>query len=344
MDFYLVPPFKGDVALEFYGTFGPACANEQILFQMFSVGMSGMRLNLSHMPLTACGEWLDAFHRSAARAGVCPRLILDLQGPELRIGDLPQPVCLCDGDQVTLGKGGLPVPPALISHRLDVGQLLLLDDSAIALDVLSAGPDSILCTVKRGGLLHSRKSIAAPGSGITPPTLTQEDLENLSHAAEYGATDLLQPFVRSPEDLLAVRDAIAKYGAGHLRVIAKLENRAGLANLGQLLPYADAFCIARGDLGSDLPLWDLPAAQKQAAAVCRAQKKPFLVATHLLHSMEHSPIPSRAEVCDVFNAALDGAYALLLTGETAVGQYPVEAMDFLCRTGRTAENWMRLHG
>lgn len=327
-------------AFDFYGTLGPACCETDTLTKLFAAGMTGVRLNLSHTNLADCGAWLANLREAAARAGVSPRLLIDLRGPELRVGELPAPLTLAEGARVALtadmaADNAIPAP-ALIFPALRVGQEVLLDDGALLLRVDAPGNGRALCTVLRGGILRPRKSIALPDAALHPPTLTESDLENLARADACGVTGVMLPFVRDEHDLLTLRHALSNVGAPQIAIFAKLENSAGLTALPQLLPYADHIVIARGDLGNDMPLWKLPAAQKRAAAACRAVGKPFMVVTQLLHSMQRAAVPTRAEVCDIFNAVLDGASSLMLTGETAVGAYPVQAMHYLCSTAGEA--------
>lgn len=319
--------------MEFYGTLGPACVDAGTLDGLLDAGMTGVRLNLSHAGLEASRDWLNAFREAAARAGKPAALLIDLQGPELRAGNTA-PLPLDEGAVIRLGRE-LPIPRILFP-ALEPGMTLLLDDGAFLLRAAACHPGHIDCQIERGGLLLPGKSIAAPQARLYPPTLTAADLENLSRAAEYGVTGVMLPFVRNAEDLLCLRDALAKAGAAHVRIFAKLENRAGVEKLPELLAHADEIVIARGDLGNDMPLWELPAVQKRISAQCRAAGKPFMVVTQLLHSMGHSAVPTRAEVSDIFNAVLDGAASLMLTGETAAGEYPVEAMRYLCRTAGEA--------
>ena len=193
-----------------------------------------------------------------------------------------------------------------------------------------------MCTVMRGGVLQSRKSLAAPGADIQMPTLTTEDKENLAIAADCGVTGVMLPFVRGAADIRNLRQALAEAGAPGLKILAKIENLAGVQALPEFLPLVDEVVIARGDLGNAMPLWELPRCQKQLSAACRAAGVPFMVVTQMLDSMHTRAVPTRAEVSDIYNAVLDGASSLMLTGETAVGQYPVQAMEYLVRTARTA--------
>ena len=169
------------------------------------------------------------------------------------------------------------------------------------------------------------------------PTLTGNDLKNIQLATQYGVTGVMQPFVRSKEDLMTLRKALDDAGAGHVEIFAKIENMQGVNALDELLPYCDHVVIARGDLGNAMPLWKLPAVQKELASKCRAAGKPFMVVTQMLDSMHERAVPTRAEVMDIYNAVLDGASSLMLTGETAAGNFPAEEMMYLVNTGREAE-------
>lgn len=298
--------------LQIYGTLGPSCGDVETLARLFQAGMTGIRLNLSHGGLAASAEGIDHLHAAARRCGVTPRLLIDMQGPELRVGDLPEPVSLETGAMVRLGEA-IPLPRAVLPHLLP-GQEVLLDDGKLLLRVTELFSGGALARVERGGVLRSRKSAALPGVDIHLPAMTDSDLANLRAAGAYGVTGVMQPFVRSRADLEEVRG---------------------------VLDAAGEIVIARGDLGNAVPLWKLPALQKRIAAVCREAGKPFMVVTQMLASMEQNPVPTRAEVTDVFNAVLDGASSVMLTGETAAGNYPVEAMEYLVRTVREAEAYLQ---
>ena len=210
-----------------------------------------------------------------------------------------------------------------------------MDDGKLLLQVTDTTPDALRCIVLRGGVLQSRKSAAAPGLTVEMPTLTEEDLQNLRIAADCGVTGVMLPFVRGKQDILTLRQALEDAGAAHIRIFAKIENLAGVQALPEFLPLVDEVVIARGDLGNAMPLWELPRCQKQLSAACRAAGVPFMVVTQMLDSMCTRAVPTRAEVSDIYNAVLDGASSLMLTGETAAGQYPVQAMDYLVRTANT---------
>lgn len=325
--------------MNIYGTLGPACCNVQTLERMLRAGMAGARLNLSHCSIDEAAPMIASLHEAAGNVGVRAELLIDMQGPELRIGSLGTPMELAAGECLTLGASAVPVPEAVLPHLLP-GQELLLDDGKILARVTENRGDRAEATVLRGGVLRGRKSICLCGVYIETPVLTGMDLENIKKAADYGVTWLMQPFVRRREELEAVRSALDEKGGENIRIMAKIESVEGVENIGQIIPACDEICIARGDLGNALGLCELPAAQKRLAAQCRAAGRDFTVVTQMLHSMEKSPIPTRAEMSDIFNAVLDGAASLMLTGETAVGAYPVEAVEYLVSCARTAEAYI----
>ena len=372
--------------IDVYGTLGPSCATTEILTRMFLEGMTGVRLNLSHVSLRESEGLLSVFHEAAYRAGVKPLLLVDLQGPELRIGPMEKPaelredeeVRLCNEEAFSLSRsedgrsfcqgygassgqgsgvpfssgGGTPACPAggsgsvaeipvpeAVCRVLTEDTEVLLDDGRILLRITRTGEECAMARVIRGGRLPGRKSIKVPGADIRLPAMTKADLRNVRDALSFGVTGIMQPFVRSREDLEEVRGALAENGAQKLQLVAKIENRAGMEQLAELLPACDAVCIARGDLGNDMDLWQLPAAQKQIAAACRAAGRYFMTATQMLSSMEQSAVPTRAEVNDIFNTVADGASGVMVTGETAVGRYPVEVIRYLARTAAEGERY-----
>lgn len=319
---------------EIYGTLGPACADVGILKKMISCGMTGLRLNLSHGGLKEREPWIAMVRQAASETGRPLKLLIDLQGPELRVGD--HSAELEAGSRIVLGEHGIGIPEILQPY-LKAGQQVLLDDGKLLLEVEEQGAGDCLCRVLRGGHLGAHKSIALPGTEIPRPALTGMDRENIRHARECGVTGVMQPFVRSAADLKELREVLGEAGAEEIRIFAKLENRQGVEQLSQLLPWADEIVIARGDLGNDMPLWQLPAVQYKIGRQCQEAGKPYMVVTQMLASMEHAAVPTRAEVSDIFYAVLHGASSVMVTGETAAGEYPVEVMKYLCETVREAE-------
>lgn len=317
--------------MRYYATLGPSCCDTAALSALLRRGVTGFRLNLSHTPLAARTDWIAALHEAERKTGLRAQLMIDLRGPEVRIGDMPAPLPLAEGAAVTLGAD-IPVDGDVLD-ALRPGMTVLLDDGAMALTVVDGG----VCRVTRGGTLTGHKSLTLEGVDLRRPALCGADLADLSQAAALGVNAVMQPFVRSAGDLRVVRQTMAENGLADAELFAKVENQPGLDALPDWLALCDVVTIARGDLGSSLSLERLPAAQKHIAALCRSRGKPFLVVTQLLHSMIDHPSPTRAEVLDIYNAVLDGADCLMLTGETAQGRYPLESADWLIRVAQEAE-------
>ena len=326
--------------MNIYGTLGPACTDAGLLEKMFEAGLTGMRLNLSHIAIDEAAPMIEALHKAAANRGIKAELLMDMQGPELRIGALKEPLKLENGAVFTLGEDGVPVPELVLPH-LKAGQEILLDDGKILARVTEKTTGGAVAEVLRGGVLTSKKSICLTGLCIEGPTLTSMDMENIRKAKDYGVTWLMQPFVRHRHELDTVRAALDENGGKNIKIMAKIESMEGVENIGELIPACDEICIARGDLGNAIPLWQLPAAQKKLAAACREAGRDFTVVTQMLYTMERSPIPTRAEMSDIFNAVLDGAASLMLTGETAMGLYPVEAVHYLSSAAKAAQDYMK---
>ena len=324
--------------VKIYGTIGPACRDTEILKRMFQEGMDGVRLNLSHTSLEEASTLIEDCHMAARECGIIPELLIDMQGPELRVGRMATPVSLTEGD--VIGTEDIPLPES-VRYSLessDPGREVLLDDGKILLkSEYSLHEHAIKLRVIRGGLLKSKKSVALPGLSFYNAAMTENDRNQIRMAKEYGVTAVMQPFVRSREDLIEVRSALNETGCEGIRLLAKIENRDGINRLGELIPYCDEIVIARGDLGNSMDLWELPAAQKYISAMCRKAGRDFMVVTQMLDSMMHRQVPTRAEVSDIFNAVLDGASSVMVTGETAAGEYPVPVIRYLYKTVCEAE-------
>ena len=324
--------------MEFYGTLGPTCCEPIILKKMFDAGMTGIRLNLSHSSLEASQSWIHYYFDAARQTGTPKKLMIDLIGPELRIGDLEGSMGLSGGAHVILGYAGIPAPKEIFPY-IKKNQEILLDDGKIKLIAEQKISEfSWRCRIICGGVLTAHKSIALPGCSINNPTLTEADLKNLAVAKQYKVTDVMLPFVRNKADLIILREALKENNCEDIRIFAKIENMTGVDHLEELIPYCDYIVIARGDLGNAMPLSKLPRVQAHIAQVCREHKKDFMVVTQMLDSMIRNPYPTRAEVNDIYHAVTQGAKALMLTGETAHGKYPVEAMKMLVDTAKESKN------
>lgn len=325
-----------------YGTLGPACSDFEVLRRMFEEGMDGVRLNLSHTTLEESSDIIDAAFRAADECGKKMEFMIDMQGPELRTGMLSQPLRLSEG--ALIAACDIPFPQTVLDELLsNAGQDILLDDGKILLRTEAStseqDPEQVMLRVIRGGILESRKSITLPGCSIESPAITEADADNIRNMKKYGVSAVMQPFVRGKEDLISVRKALDEAGCSEIKLLAKIENMTGVAKLEELIPYCDEIVIARGDLGNAMELWELPAVQKRISTKCREAGRGFMVVTQMLDSMTSKQVPTRAEVSDIFNAVLDGAASVMVTGETAAGKYPELVMRYMVRTVREAEEY-----
>lgn len=336
-----------------YGTVGPACCETEMLIRLFEKGMTGVRINLSHANLVDVTEWIEhirtAYDTVKKANPNQPELemLMDLIGPEMRLGELLTERKINAGDKLTLMAEGetnlfdpteLAIPAPVFAH-LEEGASLLIDDGKILLEVEEKRSRAAECIVVRGGILRSEKSIAIPGVMFETPTLTESDIDNIQRAKVYGITGVMLPFVRGKEDLCNLEGALEAAGAKELRVFAKIENMSGVEKIEELLPFCDEIIIARGDLGNAMPLWELPIVQAKIARLCNEAGKPFMVVTQMLASMETCAVPTRAEVSDIYRAVSEGASSVMLTGETAAGRYPAEAMEYMVKTVQAAEEY-----
>jgi len=318
---------------QIYATFGPSCKDEEVLKQMIEAGMTGMRLNLSHMSLSDAGEYIENYKKASASLNKEMQILIDMQGPELRVGNMAD---------LSLEKGSVhslcEIPfPEKVTDALSTGDQILLDDTKILCSVLDDNSIEVIIP----GILKAHKSVKIKDKNVDMPCLTEHDIENISLAKSYGVTAVMQPFVRSADDLRCVRETLDAKGGEDIKIFAKIENRMGVDGIRDLLPYADCIIIARGDLGNDMPLWELPRVQKYIEDICHEAGVPYIVVTQMLASMEHSPLPTRAEVSDIFNAVYNGACGVMITGESAVGEYPIEAVRYLTNTAKEAEKEKR---
>lgn len=311
-----------------YGTIGPSCASVETLKTLLKLGMNGMRLNLSHSNLNDVMDWLLNYQQAQKELGINADLIIDMQGPELRTGDLKTQKNYETNQTYTLD---LPLPEE-VYNTIETGDILRFDDDAVILQMINNKE----CKVLKPGVLKAHKSLTIENKTINLPVFTPNDIENLKVAKKYGVTGIMQPFVRSVNDLKTIKQTLSELNLD-LKVFAKIESLEGVQQCKTFLPYCDVIVIARGDLGMAMPLSKLPRIQKELSKLCNTSNFPFMVVTQMLHSMHTSATPTRAEVSDIFNAVLDGASYIMLTGETASGNYPVEAMKYFIETAKEAK-------
>ena len=323
-------------------TLGPASGTPDQLRPLVEAGMDAARLNLSHGSHEEHAERAWYVREVAAELGRPIALIADLQGPKLRIGDLPEPVVLRTGDEVIVcaedaaSGSELPVAPAVIGEVLAPGHDVLIDDGLVRLRVDEVEHGRARCAVVVGGKVSSHKGVNLPGIPIPMPSLTPKDHADLDFALDLGVDYVALSFVRSASDVRELRKLIEKSGA-HTHVIAKIEKAEAIELLDDVLGEADAVMVARGDLGVEIGPALVPLLQKRIILKALERGKPVITATQMLESMVHSAEPTRAEASDVANAILDGTSAVMLSGETAIGEYPVLAVAFMDRIACAVE-------
>src|ERR1043166_908030 len=323
-------------------TIGPASASSEQLAELARAGMDGARLNLSHGTHEEHRDRARLIRATEAEIGRPIALIADLQGPKLRIGELEGPVTPARGEDVVVAgserfdDGELPVSPAVIGEVLQPGHEVLIDDGLVRLRVETIESGRARCAVLTGGVVSSHKGVNLPGVPIPIPSLTRKDMDDLDLAIELGVDFIALSFVRSAADVRDLRALIEQTGS-HAHVIAKIEKAEAVDALDAILAETDAVMVARGDLGVEIGVALVPLVQKRIIVAALERGKPVITATQMLESMVHQAEPTRAEASDVANAVLDGSSALMLSGETAVGEFPVESVAYMDRLARAVE-------
>ena len=323
-------------------TIGPACATPEMVRALVASGMDAARLNLSHGTHDDHRQRAKLVRDAQAEAGRPLALIGDLQGPKFRVGDLPSPLQLVQGEEITVvvgangREGELPIAPAAIGEVLQRGHEVLIDDGMVRLQVEEVDAGRARCGIVVGGAVTSHKGVNLPGVPIPIPSLTRKDLEDLEFALELGCDYIALSFVRSPADVRDLRALIDQVGS-MAHVIAKIEKAEAVDALDDILHETDAVMVARGDLGVEIGPALVPLVQKRIILSALERGKPVITATQMLESMIHHPEPTRAEASDVANAILDGTSAMMLSGETAVGEYPIQAVQTMDRIARAIE-------
>jgi len=321
-------------------TIGPASSGR--IDELVVAGMDAARLNFSHGKQDEHARNAQLIRDAQAAHGKPLALVADLQGPKLRVTDLPETVVLQRGDQVVIGPDGdtpgvdLPVSPAAIGEVLEPGHDVLIDDGHVRLRVDRVERPRAVCTVVVGGPVASHKGVNLPGVALPIPSLTDKDLDDLAFALELGVDFVALSFVRSADDVRRLRRRIEEAGST-AHVISKIEKAEAIEALDAIIHESDAVMVARGDLGVEIGPAKVPLLQKQIILRSLEQSRPVITATQMLETMVHEPEPTRAEASDVANAVLDGSSALMLSQETAVGEYPVEAVAMMDQIARTIE-------
>jgi pyruvate kinase len=329
-------------------TIGPASRAPEFVEQLAWAGMDAARLNFSHGARDDHRAVVQAVRRAQQVIGRPLAVIADLQGPKIRIGDLPEPRAVNAGDRLFLsavgegGPGDLEVTFPGLASVAQPGAELLIDDGRVRVRVEAAGGGRVETRVELGGLISSGKGVNLPGTPLPIPSLTEKDLADLDFALGEGVDYVALSFVRRAQDVIDLRDRIAT-ARSSARVIAKIEKAEAVAELEAIVAASDAVMVARGDLGVEIGVADVPLVQKLIIRTARDAGRTVITATQMLESMISQPEPTRAEASDVANAVLDGTSALMLSGETAVGRYPLEAVAVMNRIARVVEPSLTYH-
>ncbi|MDA0329737.1 MAG: pyruvate kinase [Gemmatimonadetes bacterium] len=320
-------------------TLGPATSDPATVLAMVRGGMNLARVNMSHGSRDDHRRSIEAVRAAAEEVGRPVAILVDLAGPKIRVGELAEPRVLNRGDQVIMAPeesatgDEIPTTYAALSEEIKANDVVLLDDGLLELRCKGTTGDRTRLEVVRGGVLKSRKGINLPTVNVKAPSLTEKDLSDLDFALEQQVEYIGLSFVRRPEDVIDLKLRVAKRAL----VVAKIEKVHALRAIEEILAETDAVMVARGDLGVELPFERVPLAQKRIIQLANYYGRPVITATQMLESMIEHARPTRAEVSDVANAILDGSDAVMLSGETAVGKYPLQALDALVRIGTEIE-------
>jgi pyruvate kinase len=323
-------------------TIGPASSDRETILALAEAGMDASRLNFSHGTHEDHAARTRLVREVAEKIGRPIAVIADLQGPKVRIGELAGPVTLDTGDEVVVAAeeaasdGELPVAPTAVGEVLQRGHDILIDDGLVRLRVESVEHGRARCVVLAGGIVETHKGVNVPGVPVPIPSLTRKDMDDLDFALDLGVDFVALSFVRSAADVRDLRELIAAAGS-HAHVIAKIEKSEAVEALDAILVEADVVMVARGDLGVEIGTAIVPLIQKQIILASLERARPVITATQMLESMVHHAEPTRAEASDVANAILDGSSALMLSGETARGDFPVQAVAYMDRIACAVE-------
>lgn len=322
-------------------TIGPKTQSEEMLGKLLDAGMNVMRLNFSHGDYVEHGERIENMRAVMAKTGKVAAILLDTKGPEIRTIKLEggNDVSLVAGQEFTFttdrtvvgNKTIVAVTYEGLPHDLKAGDTILVDDGLIEMTVTGTSGKEVKCIVKNNGDLGENKGVNLPNVSVNLPALSEKDISDLKFGCEQKVDFVAASFIRKADDVKAVRECLDSNGGHAIKIISKIENQEGLDNFEEILELSDGIMVARGDLGVEIPVEEVPFAQKMMIERCNEEGKMVITATQMLDSMIKNPRPTRAEATDVANAIIDGTDAIMLSGETAKGKYPVEAVTVMTR-------------
>lgn len=327
-------------------TIGPASDSEEVLSELIKAGMSAARHNFSHGSHEEHKARMETVRKLSKKFNKQIAIILDTKGPEIRTGNFEKnPIELKEGNKFTIYCGedvlGDETKCSITYEKLheDVkpGNSILIDDGLVGLEVEEVEGNKIHCVVKNSGLVSNHKGVNVPGVDVALPSLTEKDKEDLIFGCEMGVDLIAASFIRKASDVLSMRKVLEENGGKDIQIFSKIENRQGVENIDEIIKFSDGIMVARGDMGVEIPMEEVPLIQKMIIHKCNKAGKAVITATQMLDSMIRNPRPTRAEASDVANAIFDGTDAVMLSGETAGGKYPIEAANAMARIAQAAE-------
>jgi len=328
-------------------TLGPACSSKEIIKNMIDAGVNVFRINFSHADYADVKERIDIIRGLNEEFGYTTAILADLQGPKLRVGVMKEDVVVSKGDIITFQTAeDIPGTAERVymnykefPRDVKPGEKILLDDGKLMFEALETnGTTEVVCRVIQGGPLKSKKGVNLPNTKVSLPALTKKDVKDALFAIENNVDWIALSFVRTPKDLEELQDLIAKHSSYKIPIIAKIEKPEAVENIDKIVAFCDGLMVARGDLGVEVPAEEVPLIQKKLIHRAKTARIPVIVATQMMETMITSLTPTRAEVNDVANSVMDGADAVMLSGETSVGNYPVEVIETMTKIIKSVED------
>ena len=328
-------------------TLGPATSEKSVLKDMLEAGVNVFRVNFSHADYDDVKERIQMIRELNEEFGYTAAILADLQGPKLRVGKMKEEVVVNPGDQIIFATGKefkgtksrVYMNYEQFPRDVQPGERILLDDGKLMFEIVSTNKtDEVVAKVIQGGPLKSKKGVNLPNTKISLPALTEKDIKDAIYACELEVDWIALSFVRNAEDLMELQELIKKHSDHKIPIIAKIEKPEGVENIDKIVAYCDGLMVARGDLGVEIPAQEVPLIQKQLVLIAKKARIPVIIATQMMETMITSLTPTRAEVNDVANSVMDGADAVMLSGETSVGNYPVQVIEKMTQIIKSVEN------
>ena len=328
-------------------TLGPATSEKSVLKDMLEAGVNVFRVNFSHANYDDVKERIQMIRELNEEFGYAAAILADLQGPKLRVGKMKEEVVVNPGDQIIFATGKefkgtasrVYMNYEQFPQDVQPGERILLDDGKLMFEIVSTNKENeVVAKVIQGGPLKSKKGVNLPNTKISLPALTEKDVKDAIFACELEVDWIALSFVRNAEDLLELQNLIKEHSDHKIPIIAKIEKPEGVENIDKIVAYCDGLMVARGDLGVEIPAQEVPLIQKQLVLIAKKARIPVIIATQMMETMITSLTPTRAEVNDVANSVMDGADAVMLSGETSVGKYPVQVIEKMTQIIKSVEN------